>query len=748
MGQARCNFVIFNIVITLTLIASSQSLPVQREATGFGSGTSFKNPRDLFLEYFQRTVSLSSAVNELLTSLNTSADPCNDFYNYACGHWADHHATPEGYVTWSNLYILTDGMGPKMQPLLDAIDSETDIEAVRKARKVYRACMNGDKIQEDGVQPLLSLLSRYGGWPLITKPLEWKSKGLNWHEINIEIMRRVGTGALFTIAVVPDPKHSAISRIMLAEPSLFIKKGEIMAPEGDPVVQAYKEYKTTVADILQKASGSSPELLTTAAQLEDLNNFERQLAEITEGDHNIKDIDKWYSLMTINDFQDLYDSAIITRDTAQINWLDTIRAIFMLTPEIQIYGSQVIYVPGRYYFFRLAGLLNRTPHETIVNYIMWKTITDVTLYLSDTLKDPLITFTGNRVGADPIPAREAECVSASQMELAVSYAYAQKYSSQQVKERVTGLVVNIQKAMEQYIRHSSWLDDQTKDLASAKIHHMIKSISYPDYYSPTSVNEYYREFEPSDSYFENELQKTALKLKEILRKVQKPTNKQIWPVEPTAVNAHYVQMANTILVPAGILAPPMFDLNKPSIFTYASIGPTIGHEVSHALDSEGRLYNENGDAVPWWSKAISDRYEQNADCFVNQYSSYKIYDDGKEVIHLNGALTLEENISDSAGLKITYDAYKMFREANKSDNTKISGLEKFTDDQIFFISFANTWCAAEDDKYLKQYANTDVHSPAKQRVNGAVSNNKDFASAFNCPVNSPMNPARKCDIWA
>ncbi|XP_011304794.1 membrane metallo-endopeptidase-like 1 isoform X2 [Fopius arisanus] len=710
----------FKVILTLALISLSQSIPVKRDAD------------------------LLPTVQDLLNSLDETANPCTDFYKYSCGHWVEHHPPIPGYPMWSNLYMLQDHMRPKLEPLLTANDSESDNEAIRKARKVYRACTNEALIEELGAAPLLSLLNAQGGWPLLMKPEDWKSKNIQWQKIVPRVLKTLGTPTLFSFDVKPDYKDADTPIIAIGDPPLTVKKTELTDPASESVVEAYNQYKSKVADILQQASGLSSEGLTTAEQLTELGNFEKELAEIVEGEHSVKVIDSWYNVMTIDEIQSLYDSAGATNPTAQINWLQMIRDVFALTPEIEINGSERILTPAKNYFKKLAALLDKTSSQTIVNYIMWRVVSDTVVYGNEELRTALILFTNARVGVDPISDRDAECSSASQMAAAVSYAFTTKYSSPETKQTVTDMVGNIKDAMGRVIERSSWVDTATKNVAIDKIQRMAKSVSYPDYFSNSQMDKYFSEFQPSENYFANELEKRKLKQKTLLRQLHKPTDKHVWPVEPTDVNAVYIAEANTMLAPAGILQPPVFDLHRPSIFNYATAGVMLGHEVSHALDSEGRRYDKRGNVVTWWTQPSIDRYNQNAQCFVDQFSSYKLFDDEEGVIFLNGNLTLEENISDSMGLELAWDAYKLFRTKQGTGGDKIPGLEKFTDDQIFFLAYANLWCSTEE---ARTSANSDVHSPARQRIMGSVSNNEGFATAFNCPANSVMNPSKKCNIW-
>uniref|UniRef100_A0A0C9S1Y3 Ece1_4 protein n=1 Tax=Fopius arisanus TaxID=64838 RepID=A0A0C9S1Y3_9HYME len=510
----------FMILFILSLFSLSKSLPV-KQSDNFQPG------------------------NDLVNCLNESADPCNDFYEYACGQWTNQHTPAEGFPIWSNWYLISHSVRPKIKDLLTRANSETDIEAIRKARKVYQACMNKDAIEAAGAKPVIKLVNDNGGWPLVMKSDEWKAKNLTWQQIHSRFLKTLGVEALFAIQMPPDVKNSSITRLVVSEPNLVLKKKELVDSKNFRQSFAYTGYKLRVTDIFLRRS-SVEEELGNVSLLVELNNFEKELAEITHDEQGINNIDEWYSLMTIDELQELYDSANMTSPTAQINWLETIRDMFTLTPEITVNGSEPIIVPGKEFFPKFAALLNKTAPETIVNYIVWCVITDVSLYANDELRMLLSDFNNRRVGADPIGTREYDCVSLEQMGRAASYLFVKEHSSEESKEAVQELVGNIQEAMKNYIQQSTWLDNETKNLATEKIDAIIKFIGYPDEYTDSNINEYYAEFTPTDSYFENEMRSRVFQMKRALRELRKPTNKKEWPVEPKAINAYYIPVLNTM----------------------------------------------------------------------------------------------------------------------------------------------------------------------------------------------------------
>ncbi|XP_011304791.1 endothelin-converting enzyme 1-like [Fopius arisanus] len=716
------NFYNFTIIFILTILSLSHSLPVKRD-TPVGPG------------------------DDILRSLDETKNPCDDFYAYTCGHWTEYHPMADGYDRWTNYQVITQDLQPKIAAILKAADSESDTQAMRKSRRIYRACMNDEEIEKAGVDPIRAITETIGGWPLIMKPDEWKSQNLTWQRVAAQVFKLLSIDTIFSVDIEADPKNSSVTRLTVGEPLLSLKSAELLAPADDPALQVYEEFKLIMANKLQKSSGASPEGLTISAQLEDLRKFERDLAELTKGEQGLDDLDKLYNLMTIDELQAISDSQPTTSPTAKINWLEIIAEIVSLAPEVTVDGSEKIVVLKKNFFKELPKFLAKTPPETIVNYIIWRVIKELSLFSTDNVRYLSQNLNAKRVGADNIPDRIDICAEPPPLQRALSYAFTTKYSSPEVKAAVTEMVTNIQTAVEEQIAQSSWLDEQTKNLAMDKVHKMAKFVSYPDYYSAANIDEYYSQYPAFDSYFDNEIARRVFVKRNQVLSLRKPTDKSTWPAEPTEVNAFYIPTANAMQVPTGIIQPPIYDQNLPSIMNYAVLGATIGHELCHSLDSKGRRYDKNGNVVTWWPQSAIDKYQENAQCFGTQFSNYIIYDDGEEVMHLDGNFTMGENISDTIGLIVAWNAYKLFREKNRNATTTVPGLQRFTEEQLFFVAFGNSWCANEGPEYIKRFAMSDEHSPSKQRVNGAVSNNEVFAAAFNCPANSPMNPMNKCSIW-
>ena len=247
----------------------------------------------------------------------------------------------------------------------------------------------------------------------------------------------------------------------------------------------------------------------------------------------------------------------------------------------------------------------------------------------------------------------------------------------------------------------------------------------------------------------------------------KPVNRTKWGMTPPAVNAYYTPTKNQIVFPAGILQSPFFNMEYPASLNYGAMGVVMGHELSHAFDNQGREYDEVGNLREWWNNATLVKFKNKTGCFVDQYSRYAILKSGGWKVKpstevksgedveatVRGKQTLGENIADNGGLKAAFYAYKQLmheherRKIHDQRNLPLPGLQHLTNDQLFFISFSQVWCSKYTPEASKLQTLEDAHSPAKFRVIGVLSNSKEFSSAFNCPLDSPMNPPTKCEVW-
>lgn len=290
----------------------------------------------------------------------------------------------------------------------------------------------------------------------------------------------------------------------------------------------------------------------------------------------------------------------------------------------------------------------------------------------------------------------------------------------------------------------SWMDDVVKKLAVNKVNKIDQKIGYPttspNITDPDALHAYYNGLTISDSFFNNTLASNTREVNRTWSALGKPVDHGEWGMQADIVNAYYNPVGNEIVFPAGIMQFPVFELELPSYVSYGAFASVAGHELSHAFDNSGRHYDENGNFTDWWTNNTVKEFDTRANCFVDQYSNFTVEGNNGEPLHVNGKLTLGENIADAGGVSAAYAAWKSRTESTPDQS--LPGLDFFSHDQLFFVFYANWWCGKMRKEQAIQYIYTDPHSPAAARVLGTTANSRAFRDSFNCPVKEPT-----CELW-
>jgi len=315
------------------------------------------------------------------------------------------------------------------------------------------------------------------------------------------------------------------------------------------------------------------------------------------------------------------------------------------------------------------------------------------------------------------------------------------------------MVADIINSFEQNLKSIHWMDDKTKGKAKGKAEAILQKIGYPDNLSTANqLNAHYADLsiDTSTSYMDNIFASTKFGVQSNLDQLDKAVDKTEWDMTPPTVNAYYNPPNNEIVFPAGILQSPFYDGSSLRASNYGGIGVVIGHELTHGFDDEGSQYDKDGNLVPWWPEDVVTKFKEKTKCIADEYSAFQI-ENGD---HVNGNLTLGENIADNGGLRESFHAYRTWVNRTVKDGgnggkeePNLPGLPDLTPNQLFFLSFATVWCGDTRAEEEHRRIVTDPHSPGRFRVIGTLSNSEDFAREFNCPKGGKMNPEKKCRVW-
>jgi endothelin-converting enzyme/putative endopeptidase len=433
------------------------------------------------------------------------------------------------------------------------------------------------------------------------------------------------------------------------------------------------------------------------------------------------------------------------RDPKKIYHFMSVAELEKLTPafgwkeyfrQIGLSGISSLNVAVPEFFKTLNSQIEQQDLATWKSYLRWHAIHANATSLSSAVVNENFNFFGKTLqGKEQLPPRWKRCTNDVDDDLgeALGQVYVEKYFSPEAKQQVLEIVQGIQKAMDADIHSLPWMSEETKRRALEKLQSMANKIGYPDKWRD------YRQLEiKRGDHMGNSLRARRFEFDRDLAKIGKPVDRQEWQMTPPTVNAYYDPQKNDINFPAGILQPPLFDPKSDAAPNYGNAGSTIGHELTHGFDDEGRQFDAQGNLKDWWTTIDGKEFDRRASCISDQYSQYTVIDD----IKINGKLTLGEDVADLGGTLLAYLAWK---EATKDQ--KRESIDGFTPDQRFFIAYGQQWCSSNKDETKRLRAAIDPHSPDQYRANGVVSNMPEFREAFHCKPGQPMVRENACRVW-
>ncbi|XP_029035680.1 neprilysin-4-like isoform X1 [Osmia bicornis bicornis] len=666
----------------------------------------------------------------MLKYMDKSADPCEDFYQYACGNWARHNPIPKDKAAYDTFEMIRESLDTVLKELLEdpiirGMELNTE-DATVKAKYLFQSCMNYEILEQRMERPLIQLLDELGGWPIL-RP-NWDPEKFDWLLL-VAQLRLYNNDILISEWVAPDIKNSDQYVIQFDQTSLGLPTRDyFLQPSNTIYLKAYKNYLIKIATLL----GAS--LKNATVDADELIEFETKLAKITSTPDERRNVSELYQRMSIGELRIL---------VPQINWHRYLTIVLARPTNV----SEPVVVYALQYIQDLVNLLSKTSPRTVANYLLWRFVRHRVNNLDDRFQEAKQKFYYILFGREQAPSRWKNCVAQvnSNMGMAVGSMFVKKYFDEKSKNDTLSMTREIQRSFRELLNQTSWIDDETKELATEKVNAMLLRIGYPDFIlQPELLNERYKDvvIRP-DKYFEN-----TLNILQHLTRVEQdrlgsPVNKTLWNTAPAVVNAYYSRSKNRIMFPAGILQPPFYHRYFPRSLNYGGIGVVIGHEITHGFDDKGRLFDKDGNLHRWWKDEAIYGFHERAQCLIDQYSHYTVSEVGMQIDGIN---TQGENIADNGGIKQAFRAYERWMRVNGDVDETLPGMNA-TGKQLFFLNFAQVWCGSMRPEATRNKLKTAVHSPGKFRVVGTLSNSEDFAEVFNCPLGAPMNPVNKCSVW-
>uniref|UniRef100_A0A8C1RX50 Endothelin-converting enzyme 1 n=1 Tax=Cyprinus carpio TaxID=7962 RepID=A0A8C1RX50_CYPCA len=663
-----------------------------------------------------------SVASTVLGALDRSVDPCQDFYNFACGGWMRKNPLPEGKSRWGPFSNLWEHNMAIMKNLLENTSMKSLSKAEQKAQWYYQACMNEIKIEALGAKPLQDLINQTGGW------------GLNgpWEKDNFqEVLRTVSanfrTSPFFTVFVSTDSKSSNSNIIQVDQSGLGLPSREYYLNKTANEKVTYLNFLVELGMLL----GGSEE--TSQKMMQEIIDFETALANITVPQEERRDEMKIYHKIQAKELATLAPA---------VDWMPFLSAVFA---PVALNDSEPVVVYAKEYLQRVSELISNTNKSVLNNYMIMKVVRKMVSILDQRFQDAeqrfLEVMYGTKKSCMP---RWKLCASDTDSALgfALGALFVKATFSEDSKAFVEDMVSEIKWAFEDSLKTVSWMDPETKKAAKEKADALYNMVGYPKFImNPKELDKVFNDFDVvSDLYFQNVMNYYNFSARVTANQLRKVPNRDQWSMTPPTVNAYYNPTKNEMVLPAGILQAPFYNHAWPKAMNFGGIGVVMGHELTHAFDDQGREYDKDGNLRQWWQNSSVEAFKHQTQCMVEQYSNYSI---NKEP--LNGKHTLGENIADNGGLRAAYKAYINWIEKNGEEAT-LPALG-MTNHQLFFVGFAQVWCSVRTPESSHEGVITDPHSPSRFRVIGTISNSHEFSAHFGCKADSPMNPKQKCELW-
>ncbi len=649
------------------------------------------------------------------TAMDTAADPCSDFYQYACGNFAKLHPIPADTPVFDEGYNLYEF---NTQALHQLVEKAAAARAAvgsneQKIGDYYNSCMDTDSIDKAGLTPIEPELKRIAA-------LQAKDE----LPALIAHLNRMAVGVFFDYGSMQDFKDATREIAYIDQSGLGLPEKDYYFRTDAKSEQLRKDYVAHMAKMLELL-GEPAE--TAGAEAQKVMELETSLAKASQGVVERRDPAKIYHMMSLASFSTTAP-AIEAPKYVEMIGSPGVEELNVVAPD----------------FFKAYGqTIGETDLATIRAYLRVHLADSFSMRLPQAFDDEHFDFYGRKLEGTPQEqARWKRCVQATDASLgeALGKLYVAQYFTPDMKAQTVQMVHDIETSMGKDIDEIDWMSPETKVKAKEKLAAVADKIGYPNKWRDYSK----LEIRPGDAIGNSERTRefeTAYQL----NKIGKPVDREEWQMSPPTVNAYYDPSMNDINFPAGILQPAFYDKNATPATNYGHIGAVVGHELTHGFDDEGAQFDAHGNLHNWWTPEDKKNFDERTGCVAEEYSQFTAVGDVK----VNGKLTLGENTADNGGLRLALTAL-MAREAlggAAAETAEARSEAKFTPEQQLFLGYAQNWCATERPEYVRMQAQTDPHSPDSIRVKGVLVNMPEFAKAFGCKVGQPMAPAKRCRVW-
>lgn len=634
-------------------------------------------------------------------NLDTSINPGDNFYLYACGGWMKNNPLSPEYSRFGTFDQLRENAREQLKELItnlsDNPDSKIKGTTAQKVCDLYKMGMDSSRLNKEGAAPLKPFIERINN----SKPEDF-IRLLAWMHNGI-------TGSFFTTGVGTDPKNSDRNMLHIGEVGLglgdrdyYLEKNE----SNSKILDAYEKYVKRMMELIGYDATSQQRVWDTVIAFETefaKNKMTREQRRNPQLRYNLRSMDQ------------------IRKDYKNIDW-DT----YFLELGVEDLSEANVASPAFMDF--LNSYLPTLTQQQIKDYLVYEAVSDSSGVLSDDFQNANFEMFGRVMsGKEEQEARwkRAMTIPNAMLGEAVGELYVNKYFPFENKAYMVDLVENLRKALGKHIDNLTWMSDITKAKAREKLATFTVKIGYPDKWKD------YSEIiiDPDKSYLENVYNASVWYTQDNYKKLHKPVDKEEWHMTPQTVNAYYNPTTNEICFPAGILQAPYFDLSADDAQNYGAIGVVIGHEMTHGFDDQGRQFDKHGNLKDWWLPDDAERFTKLADALVAQFDAVEV----APGVHANGKFTLGENIADQGGLRVALTAY-----LDSMEGKEMKNIDGFSPLQRFYLAYANVWAGNIRPEEILSRTMTDPHSLGQNRVNVTLRNIEPFFKAFDIKEGEKM----------
>ncbi|MES2850414.1 MAG: M13 family metallopeptidase [Bacteroidota bacterium] len=641
--------------------------------------------------------------------MDSSVRAQDNFFQYANGLWMKNTTIPADQSGWGSFYTLYDETQKNIKTILEAAGAANAAKGSleQKLGDFYASGMDTLAIEKLGATPLKPGLDKIDAIKDYKELMAYVAEANAAGDDNGLISTYVGA----------DEKSSAVNILSLYQSGTSLPEKDYYTKQ-DSTTKAAKAALVKFAATLFTLTGADG--ATADKNAASILALETELAKYNRTPVEQRDPQKNYNKTSVADLE---------KQSPNINWPQFFAKMNVKIDSVNVGQPE--------YYAGLSKLLPTQPIDAWKKKVKFEYIASHASLLSKSFIDAKFEYNKTYNGKtqdDPRWKKIVARVDGSLGEL-LGQLYVKKYFTEAAKKRMDELVNNLQKAFEARIKNLDWMSDSTKQRALVKLNTFLKKIGYPSKwknFDDVTISK--------GDFFANAKGVQLHEQKEKLGKVGKPVDKAEWLLSPPTINAYYNPTNNEIVFPAGILQFPFFDVNADDAVNYGAIGMVIGHEMTHGFDDQGSQYDEKGNMQNWWGASDAEKFKAKTGAVVKQYNAFTVLDG----LHVNGELTLGENLADIGGLAIAYDAFKMTKQGQ--GNEKIDG---FTPDQRFFLGYAQVWRLKDRDESMRVRITTDPHSPEMYRVNGPAMNFEPFYKAFDLKEGDKMylKPEERAKIW-